>query len=251
MDIMTKRLGKAKSLLVTQKLMLLDHDNPSVKTAVQVRETLRCIFPVTYRSDIVSDNFQKIHVRVDDKSLTVIDEKVVEGYEDRYDRYKDLLLLRSRLLLQNQLPLVGVNVAIASIGRFQDQLAFVIGAQYPNETVPQIWVNKETFRPFRWIIADQAEKGAKDRLEVRYLEWREVDGLWYPMRIEFFRNHTLFRQILVQNVQVNPSLPQQLFDIDRLKTIYPSMAALTPGPDETDELRDVQKTIEEFKKIYE
>lgn len=251
LDIMTKRLGKADSLLVTQKLVLHDQDNPSVKTVVKVKETLRCIFPVTYRSDIVSDDFQKIHVLSEDKSLTVIDEKVVDGYENRYDRYKDLLLFRSRLLLQNKLPLVGVNVAISSIGRFQGELAYVIGAQYPNETVPQIWVNKETFRPFRWIIADKAIDGEKDRLEVRYLNWREVDGIWYPMRIEFFRNHTLFRQILVENIQVNPTLSRQLFDIDYLKTIYPSVAALTPGQDETDELRDVQKTIEEFKKIYE
>jgi hypothetical protein len=187
----------------------------------------------------------------EDKSLTVIDEKVVHGYENRYDRYKDLLLFRSRPLLQNKLPSAGVNVAVSSIGRFQDKLAYIIGAQYPDETVPQIWVNKETFRPFRWIMADNTENGAKDRLEVRYLEWREVDGVWYPMRIEFLRNHMLFRQILVQNIQVNPSLSQNLFDIDQLKTIYPPMAPLTPGQDETDELRDVKKTIEEFRKIYE
>ncbi len=251
LDIMTKRLGRAKSLLVIQKLMMPDHDDPSVKTTVQVRETLRCLFPTTYRSDIVSDDFKRIRVLSEGRALTVIDEKVVEGYEDRYDRYQDLLLFRSRLLLQNKLPLAGVDITISSVGRFQDKLAYVIGAQYPNETVPQIWVNKETFRPFRWIIADKADDGAKDRLEVRYLEWREVDGIWYPMRIELFRNHTLFRQILVQDIQVNPTLPQKLFDIDYLKTIYPSMAALTPGQDETDELQDVQKTIEEFKKIYE
>ncbi len=251
LDIMTKRLGRAKSLLVIQKLMMPDHDDPSVKTTVQVRETLRCLFPTTYRSDIVSDDFKRIRVLSEGRALTVIDEKVVEGYEDRYDRYQDLLLFRSRLLLQNKLPLAGVDITISSVGRFQDKLAYVIGAQYPNETVPQIWVNKEAFRPFRWIIEDKADDGAKDRLEVRYLEWREVDGIWYPMRIELFRNHTLFRQILVQDIQVNPTLPQKLFDIDYLKTIYPSMAALTPGQDETDELQDVQKTIEEFKKIYE
>lgn len=251
LDIMTKRLGKAKSLLVTQKLMLLDHDQPSLKTTVQVKETLRCIFPVTYRSDIASEDFQKIHVLAGDKSLTVIDEKIVEGYENRYDRYKDLLLFRSRRWLQNKLPLLGINVAISSIGRFQGKLAYVIGAQYPDETVSQIWVNKETFRPFRWIIMDRANDNAKDRLEVRYLEWREVDGVWYPMHIEFYRNHTLFRQVIVQNIQVNPTLPQKLFDIDYLKTIYPPMAVLTPGQAETDELSDVQKTIEDFKKIYE
>jgi hypothetical protein len=150
-------------------------------------------------------------------------------------------------LLQSKLPLVGVNVSISSIGRFQGKLAYIIGAQYPDETVPQIWVNKETFRPFRWIITGNAE----DSLEVRYLEWREVDNTWYPMRIEFFRNHELSREILVQNIRVNPLLPQELFDIDRLKSMYPPIADSVPGQDETDELDEVQKTIEEFKKKYE
>ncbi|UCD30987.1 MAG: hypothetical protein JSV38_09190, partial [Desulfobacterales bacterium] len=199
LDIMTKRLGKATSLLVSQNLIL--HDSNPVQSAARVGETLRYIFPATCRSDIVSEDFQKIHVLAEDESLTVIDEKVVDGYENRYDRYKDLLLFRSRTLLQGKLPAVGVNVSISSIGRFQGKLAYIIGAQYPDETVPQIWVNKETFRPFRWIITGHAKTGAQDSLEVRYLEWREVESTWYPMRIEFFRNHVLYREILVQNIR--------------------------------------------------
>ena len=249
LDLMTKRYGKATSLLVSQKLIF--HDSSSVKSDIEVGETLRCIFPTTCRSDIVSEDFQKIHILSKNKSLTVIDEKVVDGYGNRYDRYKDLLLFRSRTLLQSKLPMVGVNVSISSVGRFQGKLAYIIGAQYPDETVPQIWVNKETFRPFRWIITGNAKEGAKDSLEVRYLEWREVDNTWYPMRIEFFRNHELSREILVQNIRVNPLLPQELFDIDRLKSMYPPIADSVPGQDETDELDEVQKTIEEFKKKYE
>ncbi len=249
LDLMTKRYGKATSLLVSQKLIF--HDSNPVKSGTQVGETLRCIFPTACRSDIVSEDFKKIHVLSEDKSLTIIDEKVVDGYENRYDRYKDLLLFRSRTLLQSKLPMVGVNVSISSIGRFQGKLAYIIGAKYPDETVPQIWVNKETFRPFRWIITGNSKEGPEDSLEVRYLEWREVDSIWYPMRIEFFRNHVLCREILVQNIRVNPSLPRELFDIDHLKSIYPPIAASMPGQDETDELDEVQKTIEEFKKKYE
>lgn len=249
LDLMIKRYGKAASLLVSQKLIF--HDSDPEKSGTQVGETLRCIFPTACRSDIVSEDFKKIHVLSEDKSLTVIDEKIVDGYENRYDRYKDLLLFRSRTLLQSKLPMVGVNVSISSIGRFQGELAYIIGAIYPDETVPQIWVNKETFRPFRWIITGNSEEGAEDSLEVRYLEWREVDNTWYPMRIEFFRNHVLCREILVQNIRVNPLLPRELFDIDHLKSIYPPIAASMPGQNETDELDEVQKIIEEFKKKYE
>ena len=249
LDIMTKRFGKAESLLVSQKLVF--YDNHAIKIAGQANETLRCIFPETYRSDILSEDFQRIHVSSKGNSVTVIDEKVVDGYENRYDRYRYLLLFRSRTLLQNRLPSIGVDVTVSSLGRFQGELAYVIGAQYPDESVPQIWVNKDTFRPFRWIITGKSEENSKESLEVRFREWREVESTWYPMRIEFFRNQILIREIIVENIRVNPSLPQELFDIDHLKSIYPPVTASTLNSSETDGLNEVQKTIEEFKKKYE
>ena len=115
----------------------------------------------------------------------------------------------------------------------------------------KLWVNKDTFRPFRWIITGKSEENSKESLEVRFREWREVESTWYPMRIEFFRNQTLVREIIVENIRVNPSLSQELFDIDHLKSIYPPVAASTLNSNETDGLNEVQKTIEKFKKIYE
>jgi hypothetical protein len=246
---MTQNFGRSGSLLVSQKLVI--HDDTPKKMAAELSETLRYIFPETYRSDILSQDVQRIHVLSKGKSLTVIDGKTVDGYENRYDRYKYLLLFRSRTLLQNRLPLTGVDVTVSSIGRFKGKPAYVIGAQYPDETVPQIWVNKDTFRPFRWIIVSKAEGSPEDSLEVHYLKWRKVDKIWYPMRIEFFRNNTLVREILVQNVKVNPSLPEELFNIEHIKSTYPPVAASMLDQGETDGLNEVQKTIEEFKKIYE
>lgn len=70
------------------------------------------------------------------------------------------------------------------------------------------------------------------------------------MRIEFFSNGNLVREIHVQDIKVNPSFPDDLFDIEKLASLYPKDASIEPKNGDKEELDEVQKTIEEFKKIY-
>ena len=249
LELMTKNLGKAKSLLVSQTLVL--HDENPEKNGVEISETLKYLFPDKFRSDISSENVQRIHVLSNGEALTVIDEKVTDESNNRYDPYKDILLFRSREILQDRLSLLGLDVSVSSLGRFQGKPAYVLGAQYPDETAPQIWLDKETFRPFRWIIMIKATQDHVDCIEVRYFEWRQVSNIWYPMHIEFLINSILVREIHVKTIKVNPSFSDELFDIEHLKTIYPQMATAVPEHDKIEELDEVKKTIEEFKKIYE
>jgi outer membrane lipoprotein-sorting protein len=139
-----------------------------------------------------------------------------------------------------------VDVKITSLGRFQGKPAYVLGTQYPDETSPQVWLDKNTFLPIRWIITSNATQN----LEVLYLDWKKLDKTWYPMRIEFFSNGNLVRKIQVQDIKVNPSFQADLFDIQQLKSRYPQNAPAEPKNDDKEELDEVQKTIEEFKKIY-
>lgn len=275
LELMTKKLGGAKRLLVLQKLIL--YNNSPQSGAVKLSETLRYTFPEEFRSDICSENTQRIYIVSSDVTLTVIDGEVVSSppalpeqerdkpdnqnplwragsetqFERWFDRYKDILLYRCRMLLQKRLSLLGVDISVSSLGRFQGKIAYVLGAQYPDESVPQVWIDKDTFLPFRWIIDGKAGESYKDFLEVRYLEWQRVGKTWYPMRIEFYQNNILMREINVDKIKVNPSFSENLFDIDHLKSIYPPAAPILPDRHESDGLGEVRKTIEDFKKIYE
>jgi len=117
LELMTQNLGKGKRLLVTQKLVLLN-DSPN-KNTVDLSETLKYIFPNTFRSDILSENIQRIHVLSRGRTLTVIDGKTSDEAESRYDHYKDLILFRSRELLQERLTHLGVDVKVSSLGAFK------------------------------------------------------------------------------------------------------------------------------------
>lgn len=244
LKLMTQNLGIANRLLVTQKLILHD-DNPDM-SADELSETLKFKFPKTFRSDIVSENIQRIRIVSDRIVFTVIDGKVSDEPENSYDHYKDLILFRSREILQERLSNIGVDVRVTSLGRFQGKPAYVLGAQYPDETSPQVWLDKKTFLPFRWIMA----RNATQNLEVLYLNWKKLNRTWYPMRIEFFSNGNLVREIHVQDIKVNPSFQADLFDIQQLKSLYPQDAPAEPKNGDKEELDEVQKTIDEFKNIY-
>jgi len=246
---MTQNLGKAKSLLVSQKLVI--HDESPQKIGVELSETLRYVFPEKFRSDTSSENVHRIYVLSKGKAVTVIDGKIADESDNRYDWYKNILLFKPRKMLQDKLSLLGVDVTISSLGRFQGKPAYVLGARYPDETVPQVWLDKDTFRPFRWIMTSKAGESRENSLEVRYFEWQKVHHIWYPMRIEFFATGILVREIHVQDIKVNPSFPDELFDIKHLKSLYPQVSPAEQKQGNKENLNEVQKTIEDFKKLYE
>lgn len=248
LELMTQNFKKSKRLFVSQQLVL--YDNSGSKSTVELNETLRYDFPETFRSDILSENVKRIHVLSKGTALTVIDGKAAIESETRYDRYKDIMLYNSRALLEKRLSSLGVDFTISSLGRFQGQPAYVLGAQYPDETAPQIWLDKDTFRPIRWVITGKVMDDPEDFLEVRYLEWQQVHRTWYPMRVEFYKNDVLVRQINVDNIEAAPDFPRELFDIDRLKSTY-RLEVAVPDQNAEKELDEVQKTIEKFKKMYE
>jgi hypothetical protein len=244
LKLMTQHLGIGDRLLVTQKLLIYDANSET--GLVEFSETLKFVFPETLRSDIDSEKVQRIHILSKDGVLTVIDGKISDLSDNPYDHYTDLLLFRSRKSLQKRLLDLGVNVQVSSLGRFQGRTAYVLGAQYPDEDTPQVWLDQNTFRPFRWIMSRRPSQ----RLEVLYLNWQELKKAWYPMHIEFFFNGSLIREIYVQDIKVNPSFPADIFDIQELKSQYPQHALSEPENRAKENMDEVQKTIEEFKKIY-
>lgn len=248
LDLMIKEYGKAKRLLVSQKLIF--YDNSLQIGAVKINETLSYVFPEEFRSDILYENTQKIHVVSKDQALTIIDGKITDDFQSVFDIYKDLILYRSRILLQKRLDMLGVDGSISSLGRFRGKIAYIVGAQYPDESASQVWIDKDTFRPIRWIISKKTGTGGKDITEFRYVEWKRFDKNWYPIRIEIYQNDILLREIVVDHVEINPSFSEDLFDIKQLQSTY-----MEAGPDNqeqrnSEELSEIQKTIEEFKKIY-
>ena len=218
---------------------------------IQLDESLRYVFSEAFRSDIISDDNQRIFVFRNGQTLTVIDGVISGDRETRFDLYKDLLFYRSREALSERLSSLGVDISVSSLGKFDGQIAYVLGAEYPNESIPQVWIDLAAFYPLRMIIPSENTAYGDDPLEIRYSEWRKISKIWYPMRTEFIQDGKTVRAIEVNDYQINPSFSKDIFDIARLKLEFREPVKQPTQTGDTDGLSEVQKAIEEFKKIFE
>lgn len=284
LDLMVEKLGKAESLFVAQKLIFyrvgpsigtqlddqigdsehsvdtidesrLAQDDKTIHHTVaqetlELDESLRFVFSNSFRSDVNSSETERIHVLTNFEVMTIIDGSIVPTPANRFDLYKDPLLYRSRKALAKRLRELGVDVSVTSLGRFEDQIAWIIGANYPDKSVSQLWIDQETFLPTRWIIRGAGPVADSDALEIRYLLWWKIGKTRYPSRIEFYQDGNLVRVNQAKNFKEDVTFAEEFFDIKHLRTIYPRASTRSILSGASEEPSEIQKTIEEFKRIF-
>ena len=190
-------------------------------------------------------------IAVGGRALTIIDNKIVPDAANRFDLFKDILLYRSRETLAERLLQLGVDPSVSTLGRFEDKIAFVLGAKYPDETVNQLWVDKDTLLPLRLIIHSVYDADSTDKVEIRYLIWWKIGESRYPSKIEFYQGDNLARVSQAKNFEENAMFSEELFDIEHLESIYPRLSLEPIPPGQGEEPSEIQKTIEDFKRIFE
>jgi hypothetical protein len=249
LELMARQQNKLESLQVSQTLVVHggSPDDPSAEFA----ETIAYQFPDRFRSEITGLNHERLHVVNRDAALTVTDGVLTAEAETAADRYKDLLLHRDRVRLQNQLIRLGVDITVTSFGRLETETAFVIGARYPDLSAPQVWIDQRSFRPVRLILPAAPYSRDPDALDIRFQNWRDTNAVWYPWHILFYRGERLEREFKITRVEPNPSFPADFFDLGRLKARYRPAPSASPAPEAPPAGADVQKTLDDFKKIFD
>ena len=247
LEMMVKALSSAQSLRVEQTVVVEEAaiaDHP-----LELNETLSYAFNDRFRSDTRFKNTERIYVVAQDQALTVIDGRRIVDATGSFDQYKDLLLYRSRPLLHKTLLSHGVDVGKTSLGRYEDHIVYVIGAQFPDTSVSQVWVDKESLLPIRWLHV--SSRGLNDRLIFVYSDWQKNGNLWYPMLVETLHDQKVIRRIRVNQVQVNAALSPELFNIPQMMITYPQeeSSQSLPGLDRNAS-KEVQRTIEAFQKKF-
>ncbi len=248
LDLMVKRLSGAKTLRVLQNVEIKDTD--ATKHPLELAETLSYIYPNRFRSDAWYQGTNRIYVASFDQYLTVIDMRITSYKEGRFERYIDPLLHQTRTGMLKSLLAAGIDVGISSLGKTEAGAAFVIGAQYPDYAVSQLWVDKESFLPTRLLIVEKGNGDEGQRLEFVYRNWQSFGKIWYPMLIETYHNDILLRRAQARNVMVDNDFSPQLLDITSLIGLYGPESQdrkQEPQPD-TD---DVQNAIDDFRKKFE
>jgi hypothetical protein len=248
LDLSAKSMGRIAALQVEQKLLVYPQSPETFPTVFD--ETAIYVMPERFRSDIASERIQRTFLVFADSSLTVIDGRTVVG-ENPFDLYQRLLRSRTRPRLIRTLNQMGVETAISSLGRLEERVVFVLGARYPDESVSQLAIDKETFLPARLLLVDgNAEDGGR-RLEIVYENWQKVQSGWFPFQVQFYVNGRLAREIRVADLRINPSIPSSLMDLESLKASVAENNAATPHGQKQEAVEEVQQAVEDFQKKFE
>jgi hypothetical protein len=247
LDLTARAMGKITALQANQKLLIYPQTPETLPMVYD--ETAIYVMPERFRSDILSDQIQRTHLVFANSSMTVIDGRMAVG-EDPFDLYQQLLRSRTRPRLMQTLNRLGVETAISSLGRIEETVVFVIGARYPDESVSQLAIDKETFLPIRLLLVDQGETATDRRLEILYRNWQKAQNGWFPLQILFTINGRLAREIRVTDLRLNPTIPSALMDMEALQASVALNSADTPQGQKQEAVDAVQQAVEDFQKIF-
>jgi outer membrane lipoprotein-sorting protein len=242
---MAQHLGSTQSLSAVHSFTLMNQQIDGAPLTLE--ESIIYKFPNAMHSEILMKDKQKLHVCSSKGAVTIIDGIVSEEPYTSFDLYKYLLLERDKNAIARRLKVSGVNIQVSSYGKFEKKAVYVIGANFPDMSVPQIWLEINTFMPFRWIITPNTYGQS---LEILYKDWKQISkDVWYPKHISYIQNNTLLVEIQLKSLKIDPEVTHDLFDVSYFRQMYPS-ATVYDSPYETD-MDEVQRTIRNFQRTFE
>ena len=217
LDLMVQALGKADTLEVTQTLTVYAAATATPLPTSALQETVRIRFPYDFRADASGDGYQRQMLISGGTALMAVNGVLQSVPLPRYARYNEILMVKPRPALADHLRMMGVDVTISSLGRLEDRYCYVVGARFPDETVAQLWVDKDTFHPLRLMLPPAAMSTGEGPVEIRYRNWTFTEGVAHPMHVVMRQNHQIMQEIRVDRLQVNPVFTSDLFDVTALR----------------------------------
>ena len=144
LERMAEILKMPDALQVVQRLSWQD-ENIAVGSRDALTETLTYRMPDRFRADASGPGFRRVSVSSGRDAAVVRNGALQPEARARFEVYKDLLLARNASEWNYVLRMLGIETAVSSLGRFENQYCYVLGAHFPDATAPQLWVAKTTF----------------------------------------------------------------------------------------------------------
>jgi hypothetical protein len=199
------------------------------QAARQFREIVYIRFPGAFRSELTTDDGRRVVVERSGLRWTSKTEGIAEPTPEPMDLAIRLLVHNRPEGLARVLAAAGIDLTVTSLGRFEGRLGFVLGARYPDESVPQVWFDRETLLPFRWLMLNPTAEGPPQRTEIRYFAWQKTGDLRYPQVMACYQDERLVSEARVEGIQSPAEVPDTLFSPDR-PTAPPASDSKLPGP---------------------
>lgn len=108
----------------------------------------------------------------------------------------------------NRLKGLGIDPDLFGQDTYKGREVYIIGSKADDHTRPQVWIDAE-----RFYVVRRFSKGKQGELyEVRYDDFRNIEGHWIESWIEFYVGDTLIQTERYTDIRVNPDLSDKVFD---------------------------------------
>jgi hypothetical protein len=213
--------------VVRQTRMLLppEKDGP----VREYQETVYFRFPGVFRSEMETDEGRRIYLERNGTYRIADHQGVSKPLPEPMDLALRLLSNTEAAGMEKVLTEAGVDLSVSSLGLFNGRLGFVLGVRFPDESAPQVWFDRETLLPFRWLIFRPNTGGVPQRIEIRYFTWQKIDDLPYPQAMEGYWQERRISQIRVDGIEAGAEISDDRFSFQQLMEQYPSTASPEPG----------------------
>lgn len=213
---------------------------------VSLNETLSYVFPGKLRIEAEAADLRFALVSGDD-AVRVDGGRVVDTALSPFDHYTDVLLYRDHESLPLKLVESGINTEKVTFQRLNGRICYLIGDPPRDRTeAPGLWIEKDSFFPVRYLM-----RRGQWMVDIRYDDWQRTSRTWYPMSVSIFVDGRAFTDISVSSVQLASDFPPEVFDVDRILRTLPRNDNGAAAGGHEDRVKDLDKTLEEFNKLYD
>jgi hypothetical protein len=222
-------------------------DFADIQEEVWLDERLMYQFPNQLKVETATLAGTDFTIESDFSFIKVVNGQVVAKEKSPIDLYTDILLYRDYEILLGQLALAGIDVSSVTLQRYDGRICYVIGRSGRNGAAfPGLWIEKDTFFPVKYVVEKDGWM-----VETLYSNWQKISRTYYPMAVSISLDNQLFAKVAVSQVSLRSNFSTALFNISLVERQYPPKKEAEVFNESDQEVNEVQKRIEEFKKLYE
>jgi hypothetical protein len=188
-EYMQDRFGVYKTMVIGQKTVAIDPlDGKETNSS---EEKIWVKTPGFFKSQVISGQGRGAAA---DEPFTSAFRQLLMGNSNEY-----LLMLLAKF---------GIDIESSGYTRLDGIVAYYIGYREPGSA--RLLLDKKTFLPIL-LEYEMRDNSGQKKVSIRFEEYREISGGWYPFKIGYFEGEEVHEQYTVLDLQINMPLSSGMF----------------------------------------
>jgi hypothetical protein len=195
-DLMIKNFSGFKTIVVTQATHFVTPEDLETQMILEEKIWLK------------SDGFHHSELINLPEDWEAMATGLTSGRPSTDMAFRRLFMANDKRTIMALFSEMGINLDAIAFTRFDGVIVYRLGDK--DAEAPKLLIEKENFRPLLLSYRLLKEPGLKS-VTVRFDDYREVAGGWYPYKIEIFTGENLEECYFAMDLQVNTPIDSSIF----------------------------------------